>query len=266
MPSAKINGIDLHYEVRGDGPPVLFLHGLGSSLRDWEDQIRVLKDRYQCIAYDARGHGQSGKPGGRYTPAMHSADAVALLDHLNIRTAAVIGLSMGGMIAFQMAVDAPERLTSMVIINSGPYVPSGTLKERLAILQRLVLFQVMSMRKIGETIGKRLFPEPDQGELRELFAARWAENDKRAYMDATRGLIGWSVMQHVPSIRIPTLVLTGDLDYTPLELKQAFIAKMPNAELVVLAGARHAMNMDRADEVNAALDKFLVKTLQAEMV
>jgi pimeloyl-ACP methyl ester carboxylesterase len=195
---------------------------------------------------------------------MHRADAAALLDHLNLPAAALVGLSMGGMIAFQMAVDAPERVTSMVIINSGPYVPSSSLKDRLAILQRLVLFRVMSMRRIGEVIGKRLFPEPEQGDLREMFAARWAENDKRAYMNATLGLVGWSVLDRVPSCRIPTLVLTGDLDYSPLALKEAYAAQMPHADLVVLKGARHAMNLDRAEEVNAALEAFLARTLRAE--
>ncbi len=262
MPTATINGINLHYEIEGEGPPVLFIHGLGSSGRDWSYQTGVLKQRFQCIAYDARGHGRSDKPPGPYKVTQHAADAFALLDHLAIQEVALVGLSMGGMIAFQMAVDAPPRLPGMVIINSGPHLVPATLAEHIALWQRLVLFRLFSMQKIGETVGKRLFPGPDQTDLRKTFAARWAENDKRAYMDATRGLVGWSVMPHLATMQTPTLVLAADQDYTPVAAKQAYVDLMPNAELVVFENARHGMTMDRAHEVNVALAAFLERVTQ----
>lgn len=259
MPSTLINGIDLYYDVQGDGPPVLFIHGLGSSARDWEPQVADLRDHYRCIAYDARGHGRSGKPPGPYSVRQHALDATELLEHLEIPAAAIIGVSMGGMIALQLAVDIPERVTGMVIINSGPHLIPGTLKEHLAIWQRLILFRALSMRKIGEVIAGRLFPGEQQSSLRETFAARWAENDKRAYMDATRGLIGWTVLEHLPSIHIPTLAIAADQDYTPVETKQAFVEQMPDAELVVVEQARHAMCFDQPEKINPLLEQFLAR-------
>lgn len=262
MPTAAVNGINLYYEVQGQGAPVLFLHGLGSSAQDWSPQFDALKAQYQCIAYDARGHGRSDKPPGPYTARQHAADAAALLDHLGIRSAVVVGLSMGGIIAYQLAVDAPQCILGMVIINSLPTVVPSTFKERMAIWQRLVLFRVMSMRRIGEVIGKRLFPEAEHAALRESFVERWAENDKRAYMDATRGLMGWNVIDRLPEIKIPTLILAADQDYTPVAYKHEFARRMPDAEVLVIENARHAMNFTHPDQVNAALETFFEKVVR----
>lgn len=260
MPTAQINGINLHYESQGDGPPVLLIHGLGSSAADWSPQVDAMKDRFRCITYDARGHGQSDKPDeGPYFMPQHAADAVALLDHLGIAKVAVVGLSMGGMIAFQMALDAPERMLGMVIINSGPRVKPQTFKEHLAIWQRLILFRMFSMRKIGEVIGKRLFPDENQAALRQEFIESWAKNDKRAYMDATRGLANWNVEPQIATIQVPTLVLAADQDYTSVELKRAYVNKMPHAELVVIDNARHAVNMASPEKVNGLIEEFVAR-------
>src|SRR5580693_1022702 len=118
MPTARVNGIEVYYEQAGEGPPVLLLHGLGSSTRDWEYQTPELARAYRVIAVDVRGHGRSSRPPGPYSVSQFAEDAVALLRSLDAAPAHVIGLSMGGMIAFQMAVDHPEAVRSLAIINS----------------------------------------------------------------------------------------------------------------------------------------------------
>src|SRR5579859_4812705 len=99
MPTAKLDGVDIHYESTGTGPAVLLLHGLGSSGRDWEYQIPSLTG-YRVIAPDLRGHGRSSKPGGRYSIAGFAADMAGLLRALGARPAHVVGLSLGGAVAF----------------------------------------------------------------------------------------------------------------------------------------------------------------------
>src|SRR5437762_3199638 len=105
-------GCTLHYEEYGHGDPVLLLHGLGSSSLDWEYQVPELATRYRVIVPDARGHGRSDKPRGRYSITGFSADLIALIEHLNLKPVHVVGLSMGGMIGFQLAVDQPQLLKS----------------------------------------------------------------------------------------------------------------------------------------------------------
>jgi pimeloyl-ACP methyl ester carboxylesterase len=113
------------------------------------------------------------------------------------------------------------------------------------------------MKAMGNFLGERLFPKPEQAELRRLVAERIAQNDKRAYLDSTRALVGWSVAEHLGSISCPTLVISADQDYTPVPLKEAYVAKMPRAELVVIKDSRHVTHMDQPEEFNKVLLAFL---------
>jgi 3-oxoadipate enol-lactonase len=262
MTHAMIHDLEVNYEIQGDGPPLLFLHGLGSSGQDWAPQVDAFGDRYECITYDVRGHGRSGKPPGPYSMARFAADAAGLLDYLKVPSANLVGLSLGGMIAFQMAVDFPERVNSMIIINSGPAVVAKNFKEKVAIWQRQYMFRLLSMERIGKVVGGRLFPDENQAELRAQFVARWSENDKPAYLEATRAAIGWSVLDHIATIATPTLVIAADQDYTPVAAKEAYVSQMPNAELVVVPDARHAVNFAQPEKVNPLIAAFLEKVVQ----
>src|SRR5690349_9844570 len=120
MPTVQVNSIRLYYEIHGTGQPLVFIHGLGSSTRDWEAQVPEFSKSYQVVTFDLRGHGRSGKPAGPYSMAMFSADLADLLETLDIAAAHVVGLSLGGAIAFQFALDDPARVRTLTIVNSGP--------------------------------------------------------------------------------------------------------------------------------------------------
>src|SRR3979490_2760123 len=107
------DGCNLHYEEYGKGPALILVHGLGSSCLDWELQIPLLSTQYRLIVVDVRGHGRSDKPRERYSIPGFSADLLALMDYRQLERAHVVGLSMGGMIGFQLAVDQPQRLSSL---------------------------------------------------------------------------------------------------------------------------------------------------------
>ena len=119
MPLTRVGDIDVYYEKRGSGEPVLLIHGLGSSTEDWEYQVERLASRYTVVSYDVRGHGQTGKPRGRYSVAQFASDAAGLIERLGLGPVHVQGISMGGMIAFQLAVDKPDLVRSLTIVNSG---------------------------------------------------------------------------------------------------------------------------------------------------
>ncbi len=261
MALVTVNQLQMYYEESGQGEPLIFLHGLGSSSADWQLQVEYFQERYRCITFDTRGHGRSGKPPGPYSIQGFAADTAGLLDALSIPAAHFIGLSLGGFITFQMAVDHPERVKSMVIINSAPTVVPNSFRDKLKIWQRQYMFRILSMERIGKTIGARLFPNPGQKELLEQFVERWAKNDKKAYMAATMAMVGWSVQDQIDAIQIPVLVIAADQDYTPVEHKKAYVALMPNAELLVIPNARHAVVVAQPEQVNPPIAAFLERVI-----
>lgn len=259
MPKIQSNGINLYYEIHGEGQPLLFIHGLGSSARDWEYQVAEFSESYKVITLDLRGHGQSDKPAGPYSMSMFAADTVGLLRGLGIDRAHVVGLSLGGGVAFQLAVDSPSMLKSLTIVNSTPELIVRTFKERMTVWQRLVIVKLLGMRKMGEVLSKRLFIKPEQEDIRQIFVTRWAENDQRAYLNAMRALIGWSVAARIGSIRCPTLVIAADQDYSPVSVKEEYTAKIPGARLVIIPDSRHATPVEQPEQFNLVLKKFLAE-------
>ena len=257
MPVVNLESIALYYEEYGAGEALLFLHGLGTDGRSWEYQRDLFAEQYRVILIDVRGHGRSAKPPGPYSVPQFAQDIFALLEHLKIDAFHLVGLSMGGMIGFQMAVEQPERLRSITIVNSGPELIAQNWKERWQILQRRLVLNFTSMEKIGEFIGERLFPEPHLAEYKALFVQQMRENDPKAYKAATNALIGWSVRAQLGRVQCPVLVISGDMDYTPVANKEAYVREMPTARLQVIANSRHGTPIDQPEAFNTAVLQFL---------
>jgi len=128
--------------------------------------------------------------------------------------------------------------------------------------QRLLVLKMVGPRRLGMFLSKRLFPKPGQEELRRIFVQRWAQNDKRAYEEGLRAILGWSVESRLGEIRCPTLVVAADQDYWPLDVKRAYVTKMPDAKLVVIEDARHALCVEKPAEFNRVLAEFLAMQAQ----
>ena len=180
-----------------------------------------------------------------------------LIEHLKLAPVHVIGLSMGGMIAFQLAVDRPDLLRSLVIVNSGPAMILRTWKEKLGIMQRRLIVRWMGMRKMGEVLSTRLLPRPEHEAERRTFVERWARNDPRAYLAALNALVGWSVQPSLSRITLPTLVVGADKDYTSVEFKKAYTSLIPTARLAVIPDSYHMMPVERPEAFHAELLPFL---------
>ena len=153
MPVIQRSGAELYYESAGTGDPILLLHGLGSSTLDWECQIPALSRAGRVIAMDVRGHGRSAKPPGPYSVQQFAADADALLGELKAAPAHIVGLSMGGMIAFQMGVDFPQSVRSLTIINSGPEMILRTPEQKAAIDARYEIVRKQGMAAMAKLVA-----------------------------------------------------------------------------------------------------------------
>lgn len=256
MATMQVRGVELYYETAGSGEPVLLLHGLGSSTRDWELQLPAWSGQYQVVMVDVRGHGRSAKRPGPYTVPQFASDIATFIDALGLTPVRVLGLSMGGMIAFQLALDRPDLCRSLVIVNSYPGIEFRTWSQRFFLWQRLIILRLTSMRRTGEFIGKRMFPKPEQAELRQEIARRWMDNDKTAYLATLKGLLNWNVIARLGEIACPVLVISGDRDYVPVADKEAFTAQMPHARLLVVPDSGHATPVDQAEVFNTAVLHF----------
>jgi pimeloyl-ACP methyl ester carboxylesterase len=257
MAKTRVGDVELYYETAGQGPPIVFIHGLGSSTRDWDRQVEYFSKHFRVIVFDVRGHGRSDRPSGPYSVPLFARDTAELIRSLEGAPAHVVGVSMGGMIGLQLAIDSPELVSSLVVVNAGPEVVPRTIKERLMILQRFLIVRLLGMRRMALVLAPRLFPKPEQEGLRHVFVERWAANDRRAYLDALRAVVGWSVRDRLTDIGCPVLVVAADQDYTPVEQKAAFVAEMRAAELVVIEDSRHATPIERPHEFNDAVAAFL---------
>jgi 3-oxoadipate enol-lactonase len=259
MPKTRSNEFNIYYEVNGQGEPIVFVHGLGSSTRDWEFQVSAFSKSYQVITFDLRGHGQSDKPKGPYAISMFAADLVALLQAVGIEPIHLVGLSLGGCIAFQFAIDYPAMVKTLTIVNSAPTVGETPKQAQQDFEQRIGIVQQLGMRAIGEALSVYLFPMPEHASLRQTLVERWAENDPRAYIEATRSMLNWNVTDQLGSIHCPTLIIAAEKDYSPVALKEAYVKLMPNAQLVVISDAHHFTPVERPQEFNTALAQFLAQ-------
>lgn len=257
MPIVRANELDLFYQSSGSGVPLLFIHGLGSSAADWELQEPVFAGKYRVIAPDLRGHWRSAKPPGPYSMSQFSADLAALLKQLDAGPAHVVGLSLGGGIAFQLALDAPQLVKTLTIVNSGPEMILRTFAQKFAIAQRFWIIRLFGLPKFGAVLAGRLFPDSGQAPLKASFIERFGHNRKQPYLDSLKAFIGWSVTARLGEIRCPTLVVSGDQDYSPVAFKEAYVALLPRAKLAVIPNSRHVTPQDQPQAFNRVLMEFL---------
>lgn len=258
MAMKSVRDIEIHYELHGDrGPVVLLVHGLGSSLRDWEYQVTDLAARYRVLTIDLRGHGKTSRK-GPITMAGFAADLRELLVALGIRSAYVIGISLGASVAFQIAVDYPELVDGLVIINGSPEGPSTENPAHVTELEwRIRAVREQGMRGIGRLLAERLLPAPEHEAMRAVFVERWAENDPELYLACVLAITNWSARDRLSSLTAPCLVVSGDQDYTPVSFKEEYLRELPSAELVIIADSRHMTTHDQPRALNSAVLRFL---------
>jgi 3-oxoadipate enol-lactonase len=260
VPKARVQ-TDLHYQVHfpehSEGPAVVLLHGLGSCGDDWPLQLSVLERHYRTITLDLPGHGHSSLRPPFHTVRDLAEPVAALLERLEEPPAHVVGLSLGGAVALQLAVDWPGRVRSLTSVNSFARMPRRPTGSGRAIVRiALLLFGPMSL--VGGWIASGLFPGEDQAMLRKLASERIAANRRGTYLRLLLAIARFDLLPRLAEVSCPTLIVAGDRDATvPMEAKEALRANIRNARLAVVRNSGHATPLDAHEDFNALLLSFL---------
>ena len=248
-----INGETFDYVKEGEGPAIIFLHFLGGFSYQWRYQIAALKDRFTCIAFDHRGFGHSTF-NGRWDVPTGAADLKAQLDALEIDKAHVVGYSMGGPIALTFNAEYPERVRSLVLVDT--FAKNHT-HSQARIEESEKCLRYMSMRQYArQYVATRLLPSTPTASVDELVSAICLAS-KDAYLDVLRGILLPDFTAHCAKVKVPTLVMCGRHDKTtPVEFTNDLTRLIDGAiERVIPTG--HLGVFDDPVEFNKPLVEFL---------
>jgi pimeloyl-ACP methyl ester carboxylesterase len=263
MPLAQIDAGDLYYEVIGEGPPLLLIAGFSGNTTSWLPVQPALAEHFTLIMFDNRGAGRSCVPPGPYTTAQMADDALALLDHLDVERAHILGNSMGGMIAQELALRQPERVYRLVL-NVTAARPTPVLTRFLEaniwaiehgmppedrmfwVLPWMASPVIMTAHeRVMQTLAVRLanpYPAPDAGLIAQAQA-----------------IMAHDALSRVGQITAPTLVLAAAEDIlTPVDGARELAEAIPGAHLHILPRGSHVTAAEYPGEVSAALLEFLL--------
>ena len=256
----KANGIDINYEIEGDGPVVTFSHSLACNLGMWDEQVRALKGRYRVLRFDTRGHGQSGAPAGAYTLEQLSDDLKALLDGLGITATHFVGLSMGGMIGQVFALKHPAMVQSLVLCDTTSRYPAAAAP---IWEDRIKAVGAKGMEPMVAPTLERWFTAPFRArrwDLMERVGAMIRSTPAPGYIGCCHAIPKINVTERLRDVRCPALVIVGEEDPgTPVEMARDIHAALPAAELAILSRASHLSNLEQPEEFNRVLGGFLDK-------
>ena len=223
--TVRINGADIHYEIRGAGEPLLLLHGFGSCGRQtWAPYIDRLGARYRLIIPDMRGHGASTNPSANFTHRQAAFDMLGLLDSLGIQRVRAIGASSGGMTLLHMATQQPARVEAMILVDATSYFPAEARRFMRALKPDSLPTEFVREGSECATRG--------ESQIRELAAQFNAFKDSYDDMNFTPPLLG--------TIRARTLVVHGDRDpFFPVAIPVEMYQSIPRASLWIVPNAGH---------------------------
>ncbi len=261
MPELTLSqNLTIHYEEHNpDGSPaVVLLHGLGSAGADWLLQFEPLTQTgYRVLAPDLRGFGQSSWPGQTSVEAM-AGDVSRLLRRVDAAPAHVVGISMGGAVALQLALDQPDLVRRLALVNTFARLRPQGLSGYLYFPLRFLLVYTLGMERQARLVAARIFPRPDQEELRQQLIRRILQADPRGYRAAMWALARFNVEGRLAELRVPTLVVTGAEDTTvPAAAQRRLAEGIPGAQHVIIQGGGHGVIADSPDEFNRVLVDFL---------
>jgi proline iminopeptidase len=262
--------VRLYYEEVGQGAPILFVHEFASDHRGWEPQMREFGKRHRCIAYSARGYTPSDVPADKdaYSYQHVMRDAVAVLDHLKIDSAHLIGLSMGGYTSLQVALNHPGRVRSMVLAGTGSGSERWYTQDFHKHSRELGdQFEREGSAAVAKSYGmgpSRLpFLLKDPRGFAE-FTARLAEHDALGSANTSRGFQGarpslYDFANEIRNLAVPALIVVGDEDERCIEPSLFLKDVMPAAGLVVLPKTGHVVNLEEPDLFNEVVGDFLAR-------
>jgi pimeloyl-ACP methyl ester carboxylesterase len=260
VPKAALGDIELYYEERGSGPPLLLVPGIPAVATDWAPLAERLSGSRRTIAYDNRGSGSSTVTPAPYSTGELAADAVGLLDALGIERADVFGMSLGGMIAQELALGWPDRVDRLVLGCTHCGLDHATPPDREA--GRAFAMETEDWAERMRALAPFAFaPGVDGDRLKGFIAKKAADvQDPEGYRGQIAAALAHDSYHRLPDIDRPTLIVTGDSDRViPGASSQVLHERIPGSRLEVVAGAGHLFFLDRPDESVRLLEEFLAR-------
>jgi 3-oxoadipate enol-lactonase len=259
MPHLQLNDISLHYVEDGpaDGPPVVFANSLGTSMALWDKLIPLLPKGLRLIRYDKRGHGQSDVPAAPYAMGTLIRDAEALMDHLQVRNALFVGLSIGGLIAQGLATKRPDLVRAMVLSNTAAKIGTAQLWQ-----ERIDLIRQGGMEAVADATMARWFSrsfqnDPEIAVWRKLLV----ETPVEGYIGCAQAISGTDFYTTTAALTLPTLAIAGSEDgATPPDLIRETQELIAGSRFHLIRRAGHLPCVERPEDYAKVLTKFLHDT------
>ena len=261
MPKININDCNIYYEIHGKGDPLVLIMGLRRNAEWWYCQLPVLAEHFQVIAFDNRGAGRSDKPVMEYSIRLFAEDTAGLMDALGIKRAGILGYSMGGYIAQELALNYPDKVDKMILASTG----CGGDRAVLMAPERMEKFQATAGLTPEEILRKNMdiyfsdaFVEqnPEKIEMFVDISLRHPQPED-AFLRQFDGCLNHDTVDRLQRINTPTLILTGDDDpLVPPENSEILKELIPHADLFVFPGGRHCAIIENANDYNQKVIDF----------
>jgi len=261
MPKVQVRDIEINYQEAGSGFPLILIHGLNGDLTGWVLVMPEFSRHYRTIALDVRGHGGTGKPDEPYSIKGFSEDFHEFMKQLKISKAHILGLSMGGAIAQQFALDHPDMIQSLVLVSTFSHIdaPAHQAFTRLrASLKEggypAFFDEVIKLAFTSQYIAA------NPGPIAELKAKRIAINSPAAIGRATEACLAFNLKDEIARISMPTLIVSGRNDiFTPLHLAEQIHRSIRGSEWKILDGVGHNLYIEKSPQLVQVVLEFLGK-------
>ena len=247
MPRVPVRDIEINYQEEGSGDPLILIHGLNGDLTGWAPILPELCRHYRTIALDVRGHGGTSKPDQPYSIKGFAEDFHEFMSRLKFPKAHILGLSMGGAIAQQFALDHPEMIRSLVLVSTFSYVDENTYRAFTRLRQTLkeggypaFFDQVIRLAFTSQYIAA------NPGPLAELREKRIRVNSPAAIGRATDACMAFNLKEEIAQIFLPTVIISGKEDiFTPIHLAEQIHRSIRDSEWKILEGVGHNLYIEK---------------------
>lgn len=259
MPRLSVNSINLNYELEGNGSVVVFINGLTMDVNGWYFQVQEFSKRHRVLRYDCRGQGKSDKPDMEYSQTMHAEDLKNLMQKLDIQKAHLVGLSNGGMIAQHFALNFPEKVGALVLVDTCSYIDT--------LLDSIIRVWINAAQIGGSEfrydvsipfIFSEDFIKKNKETLAQMKKISSEVNPANAIINLAKGCLIHNTSDRLSEIKVPTLIIVGEEDILiPMKYSKLLNEGIKGSRLAIIKGCGHAPPIEKPEEFNRIVLDFL---------
>jgi 3-oxoadipate enol-lactonase len=258
MPFVENLGARIYWDEEGSGAPLLLIMGLGWSSHAWHRSRPLLSEKYRTIALDNRGVGRSEVPAGPYSMAQMATDAAAVLNTARVNAAHIIGVSMGGMIAQEFALQFPQKVRSLILGCTAPGGPEAVRAEQEAL--QVLMTRGQDPDQFAKAISPFIYDRGTPAERIEQDTAvrrKWYPSAD-AYFAQLQAIMAWEAYGRLAQISAPTLVIHGENDrLVPVQNARLIVGRIPGSKLAIIPNASHMFTTDQTETAHQTILDFL---------